>query len=125
MKEKLLSLCLVSFLSGCAGVPTQQEVANADYGVYPSSHESVVKNYYMMTLKDPASAQYQRVSNPQKTWLGNRIDGVTYGYLVCVTLNAKNSFGAYTGYQTDGLLIRNGKVAKYIEDGNWWGRQIC
>ncbi|MCW8878873.1 MAG: hypothetical protein OQK04_12170 [Kangiellaceae bacterium] len=48
-----------------------------------------------------------------------------YGYLVCVTYNAKNSYGAYSGYKTDGLLIKNGEVIQHVKGGEWGNIQIC
>jgi hypothetical protein len=124
MKIKYGAL-LAFTLSGCAGLPSQEEAARADYGSYPSSYESVVKKYFEYTLKDPDSVQYRGITSPKKWWLGNRIDGAKYGYLVCATSNAKNSFGAYTGYSTDALLIRNDTVIQFVSKGDWWGKPLC
>ncbi len=125
MRRKLLAVPCILFLAGCASLPTSEEMANADYGQYPSSHEEVVKDYLNMNLKDPTSVMYRNFTAPQKYYLGNRIDGVQYGYLVCATLNAKNSYGAYTGYKTDAILIRNNAVVQYVDNGEWWGKQLC
>jgi hypothetical protein len=112
-------------LVGCASLPTPEQSASADYGSYPENHESIVKGYYAQVLKDPESARYGTITTPQKYWLGNRFDGAKYGYLVCATLNAKNSYGGYVGNQTDGLLIRNGSIILKVEKGIWFGRAIC
>lgn len=91
------------------------EIHNADYGTYPNGHEQIIKNFYAGIMKDPSSVQYIRISQPRRRWSSDIISGITYGYIVCVTRNAKNSFGGYTGVQTDGLVIRNGVVVKLRE----------
>jgi hypothetical protein len=112
-------------VSGCVSLPTQQEAASADHGSYPSDYEQIAKDFYGNILKDPSSAQYRNIAAPKKAWLGDRFNGAKYGYIVCVTLNAKNSYGAYIGFQTDGLLIRNGVVIQYVAKGDWFGHQMC
>lgn len=124
MKHVLVAL-LVSLLAGCVSLPSQQEAATADHGAYPTDYVRIVHNYYDNILKDPSSAQYRAITTPVTGWVGDRFSGAKYGYIVCVTLNAKNSFGAYIGFQTDGLLIRNGAVIQYIQKGNWFGHQMC
>jgi len=120
---------MVALLAGCATTypnrPTAEQVAAADHGSYPSNYEDVVKAYYAGALKDPDSAKYRNISSPRKYWLSSERTGVTYGYLVCVTLNAKNSYGAYIGYQTDGMLIRNNSVLHYIPKANWFGTHLA
>jgi hypothetical protein len=112
-------------LIGCVAAPTQKEVDSADYGIYPSNYEAVVKEFYSNILKDPYSAEYRNITGPKKFWLSDRSKGSRYGYLVCVTINAKNSYGAYVGYKTDGLLIRNDSVIQYLEKGVWFAQQMC
>jgi len=100
-------------------------MARADYGTYPANYEAIVKGYFETTLKDPSSAQYRSVSPARQMALFTRFGERHYGYLTCVTYNAKNSFGAYTGYHTDGVLIRNGYVETYLPRGQWFGHQMC
>ena len=120
-----LFITVMAFLVGCAGLPTPEEIASADHGSYPNNYEDIVKSYFARILKDPYSVRYESISTPQRYWLANRLEGATYGYLVCVTLNAKNSYGAYIGYETDALIIRNGVVVKYIAKGRWGEKIIC
>ena len=125
---KLFSITAVLFLTlltGCASAPSQQEIASADYGSYPSNYESIVKGFYDNRLKDPNSVQYRTITGPRKFYLGNRFSGAQYGYLVCATYNAKNGFGAYTGFDTDGLLLKDGVVTKYLQHGQWGAQQMC
>ena len=124
MKTFTLTI-VIALLSGCASLPSTEQAESADYGSYPDNYESVVKAYYARVLKDPESIRYGNITSPQKYWLGSRFEGARYGYLVCASVNAKNSYGGYVGSRTDGLLIRNGSVILPVETGNWFGRQIC
>ena len=113
---RLVTLGLMAFTAGCATAPTQQQLSAADYGAYPTNYESIVKNFYAGALKDPDSAQYRLITPPQKYWVRAPLGGaVRYGYLVCATVNAKNSFGGYIGFQTQGLLIRESAVVHLFE----------
>ena len=122
---KLYFVFIAIAFSGCASLPTAEDASRADHGTYPVEYELIVKRYYERSLKDPESARYKGISVPKPYWLGNRLSGSEYGYLVCATLNAKNSYGAYVGYQTDGFLIKNGDIVKVVPKGNWFGKQIC
>ena len=64
-------------------------------------------SYLAQRLKDPQSAQitYGRVV---KGWM-YEAKGLQFGYLFSVTLNAKNSFGAYTGRRTTVYLLHDKK----------------
>ena len=112
----------------CASVqaPTDAQYAAADFGSFPSSYESIVRGYYASTLKDPDSAIFKTFSQPKQYWLGNRANPVgLYGYLVCATVNAKNSYGGYVGYKTDGFLIRNNLIVRYLKDGEYAAERLC
>lgn len=112
-------------VGGCATKPTQADLAQADFGDFPNDYETIVKSYYGEVLKDPGSVQYRNITHPKvyATW---GMGGPTrYGYLVCVTLNAKNSYGGYTGFQTDGILIRNDRVIQTMEKGTLYATRVC
>ncbi len=51
-----------------------------------------MKKYFNVTLKDPYSAVYDFSDAPKKARVFR-----TYGYACIVGVNAKNSFGGYTG----------------------------
>jgi len=127
MKLLLALLAAATLLTGCAQVqaPTQAQLDSADYGVEPQDYERVIRYFYQLRLRDPSSAQYQGWTKPVKYWYGTR-DTSTFGYLVCVSVNAKNAYGGYTGFQTDGHLIRNGVVVRYFERGYYGASgQVC
>jgi hypothetical protein len=89
----------------------------ADYGDYPKNYESIIKSYMELRLKDPEAAQYKFIKQPKKSWLHptfNASDSTfLYGYSLCVLINGKNSFGAYTGYSFNYFMIKNEEVIIY------------
>lgn len=121
MKTKLLAslfgLALVLALVGCVNVPRAQleaEVARIGYGDdLAPGYEEKVKAAMELRLKDPASAIY-RFGDPYKNWQtkaaidGGQLDKV--GWCVPVLINAKNSYGGYTGFQPYRVWFRDNRV---------------
>ena len=117
MKSILAFLAIATSVVGCAA-PTSQELAAADYGPYPDDHEQIIKNYMQSFLKDPESARYQFLNSPKSGW--NSLGGKKYGYIVCVNVNAKNSYGGYVGNRMSYFMINNGRVIDASHgDGNY------
>jgi hypothetical protein len=102
------------FIAGCASGPTPEQIARADYGEYPNDYENIVHAFFDRTLKDPGSLQLREVAVPTQAYL-SLFGHAAYGYKTCVTYNAKNGFGAYTGYTTEYLLIHNGVVIQNVD----------
>jgi len=100
------------FLAGCAFRPTHEELRNADYGRYPLEYERIIETRMFEILKDPSSAQYKFLGTPERAWLG--VGGRQFGYAVCVYINAKNSFGGYTGPRLNYFMIRNGSIIRHF-----------
>lgn len=94
--------------------PTEQELANADYGYAISQQEAQrqVRDFLSTRLKDPGSAQYQWGSVYQGWMRHARIHGagVVFGYILNVSINAKNSFGAYNGFKPYEFVFHNGSI---------------
>jgi len=119
MKNILVILFVVISLIGCAMPPTASELANADYGPYPNDYEQIIRAQLNMTLKDPESARINFLRQPQSGW--NGIGGtIKYGWFVCADINAKNSFGGYTGSKLTYFLIKNNAVVQTLvaDNGN-------
>ena len=123
--QKILILFGILYLSACAtgGGANPQDLASADYGAYPADYEAIIKNYFNTTLKDPFSAHYQ-FEKPFKAYLRNApiVGGQprVFGYMVYTAVNAKNSFGAYVGWKSYRLLIRNGVVVGAATSNPWF-----
>jgi hypothetical protein len=126
MKTILLALVVtLGFLGGCATTATIDPVAleTADYGSYPSDYQEAVKAYFQKKLKDPHSAQY-RFKEPYKAYIRETpIQGgkpTTFGYIVDVWVNAKNSFGGYTGENFHRVFIRNNVAIGTVSPNPWF-----
>ena len=118
---------------GCASAPTEEEIANADYGE-PVSYEdcaNVAKRFIANKMKDPESARFADFQC-YRGWQGNvPMAGVqaTYGYVFTGNVNAKNSFGGYTGYTPFGGVVRDEgfgpRVRRYCVVSNTDEYGIC
>lgn len=110
----LIPILFISLLSGCATTKlTQEQIDNGDYGPPPpSNYQEVIKELFYGVLKDPESARY-RFQEPYKGWItkapimGGGVD--RFGWFVKVGINAKNSYGGYTGEKTYTMFYKNGK----------------
>lgn len=107
---------LLLFSLGCAGVqkPTPEQLANADYGSYPADYKEITTQYISNILIEPYSAVFSNWRGPSKGWYGN-YQGSFFGYRVCVSVNAKNRMGGYTGSKLHFVVINNGRVI--VHDG--------
>lgn len=118
MKAPVLLFCTLS-VGLCAVRNLSAETKPADtqlYGPYPTNYKEIVTKWLETQLIDASSARIEWNGDPKPADLG--ADGEhLYGYLVNFTVNARNRFGAYTGKQTHGALIRDGKVTKGLGFG--------
>ncbi|QYY33554.1 hypothetical protein K2O51_31480 (plasmid) [Cupriavidus pinatubonensis] len=118
MRRAFAVLVAAVSLSGCALPPSESELAAADYGSYPMNYEEIIRDYMSSRLKDPFSAQYQFQNSPQRGFYG--LGGAQYGFVVCALINAKNSYGGYTGARPAYFMIRDGAVVNAtIGDGSY------
>lgn len=130
MKARRASLLLATTLSlaGCATltVPTQEQLATADYGPPPPSNTTeVIKQSLLNSLKDPDSLKDFSVFPSEKAWFridrgwigalgGKPAQEFVYCWRVPFQYNAKNSYGGYVGtqlyyqYYKDGELLGTG-----------------
>lgn len=104
------TLGLTAALSCCAATAPPPEVLSAlDYGPYPEDHETIVRNYLQGTLKDPESARLRLASRPDTRWQ-TLFGKLHYGWRVCYFVNAKNSYGGYTGEHLYYFIVRSRQV---------------
>ena len=117
------SLCL---LAACAVTQPSAQVSmktvrSENYGSYPKNYERQVRQYLNETLLDPGSAKI-RIGTPHKVFqiynpLANTYPPKTprelknnQYYVVCAEVNAKNTFGGYTGWQTKIYRFVGGRI---------------
>jgi hypothetical protein len=120
-KLNILVVILMLALSACASAPKNTYVhdmplaplnlKNANFGAYPSEVAYILKAWGEGLLKDPESARYSNISKPRKEYIYENRAPV-YGYSVCATVNAKNSYGGYVGNKRHWFFIRDGKVLR-------------
>lgn len=114
MKNRILILALSSILSGCLSPPSHQEMSSAHYGEIPGNYKELVKNFSDGMLKDPYSAKYM-MADPCKGWVREGIMASSggkpmYGWLIPYKVNAKNSYGGYTGFEPHIAFYHDGKI---------------
>jgi hypothetical protein len=116
---KIALVCGLVGLVGCASNPTGQELAAANYGteIEQSGCEARVKTVMEMYLKDPASATYKFGVCQKAGWNSVPIMGIPkqYGYELSAHINAKNSYGGYTGAKFYKFLIRDGVIIRKVQ----------
>ena len=109
-------LFLVMFLmSGCATVEIiPEENQSTEAGAYPENYKELVNQYFDNRLKEPYTAKFRFIEKParalQRFPSGPEGDNRHLGYLVYVDVNAKNSYGGYTGWEEFRFLIRDGQI---------------
>ncbi|MDP9706630.1 UNVERIFIED_ORG: hypothetical protein J2W64_003844 [Rahnella aquatilis] len=109
----MLIMTSVFITTGCAPKPPSQvEISSANYGSLPDDYQQQIKNYMASALKDPESARYT-FEQPFKAYsqdgsMASTSGGVIYGYASGVQVNAKNSYGGYTGNQLYVFMFSNG-----------------
>jgi hypothetical protein len=107
MKRPKLSLlaalavlaCGAGLNSGCYTTIDAAAVARADAGPVPADYAQQIDQWLRYNLKDYDSANIQ-LGEPAKDY-SNSLQGhnvITYGWMVAAQINAKNSFGGYTGF---------------------------
>lgn len=108
-------IAVAALVAGCASAPTTGEIAGFDYGPYPSAYQTVIQDYLRQRLKDPDSAQYQWERGPSQGW--DRYGRLNVGWRVCLQVNAKNSFGGYTGFRPYYFIINRDRIVR-VEAGD-------
>ena len=115
-------LCLMAYmLSGCASYTpptfykaTDAEIAAADIGSLPEDYQQLIKNHMQQILKDPESARYRFPKAPEKIahLKTNPNEPFKFYWRINYFVNAKNSYGGYTGEHEYAADIKNGAVVE-------------
>lgn len=106
----------------------QHELLVSKIQILPENWENLVKNSIANLLKDPDSAKYKFDGEPQLCGFSNKGkypsiysigSSPLIGFIGGVLINAKNSFGGYTGDEMWIYIISNGEI-KYITNNHRW-----
>lgn len=116
VKAALLTI-VFSISAGCVTAPRDvKTITDAEVGPYPADYQFTVQSYFEQVLKDPDSAQYQWPGKPFKGYARvNLGKDMLFGWVVPVIVNAKNSYGGYTGWKDHHVLVIYDKVAHHIQ----------
>lgn len=114
-----------ALLAGCVASPALIQAQTYDFGAAPTNAEDQIKRYFSRTLKDPMSATYE-FSEPFKgrcdvDWLDPSSE-FAIGWVVQTNVNAKNSYGGYTGAQPYAFFFAADQTMKKVVGGNKFGR---
>jgi hypothetical protein len=116
MKTLALSICVL-LVGAVTRVIAENPAPDASLcGPYPTNYKEIVMKWLNTQLLDAASARIEWNGDPKPADLGKNGQHL-YGYVVYFKVNARNQFGAYTGMQKHGTLIRNGEVVKGLGFG--------
>ncbi|MEZ4814321.1 MAG: hypothetical protein R3A80_03830 [Bdellovibrionota bacterium] len=112
--RRIFLIIIVGFMAGCSTSAklTETEAVSEDFGTVagcPTNYELTIKAELSKRLKDPESGQFKfGKCEKGKVFFGLVNGGTKFGYVVPVLLNAKNSFGGYTGFSLYYFLFRSG-----------------
>lgn len=114
MNRYVFLFALIVGLGGCASVPSVAEQAAADYGapIEQSEAQAAAEAHIKARLKDPMSAVFAWKPLYKGYLRGAPIVGreTIYGYLLDGTVNAKNSYGGYTGAKSYQVIFHDGVI---------------
>lgn len=130
--NKILLLSCLLLLNSCGIVyqsnmdKLKETATEADYGnPPPENYKKIVETYIRELLKDPDSGQFRNWKEPYRC-LYPSYDSMTMpklGWCNYVEVNAKNGFGAYTGFSLWQIRWSGEKIySHYQYHYNKWGQ---
>ncbi len=103
---------------GCASPPSAEQVATAEYGTAISQleAETAAKAYLRGIMKDPGSIQTGWAPVNKGFFTEAPLDGgrTYYGWQLIGSVNAKNSYGGYTGAREYRFVFHDGKIIAVV-----------
>lgn len=112
--RNVVLLGITLMLTGCGAAykvdPAQINAVNAGAQPAKDTITAMAENQIRLRLKDPDSAQFR--------WPNGFVAGAhqplmekpIYGWVTCGTVNAKNSYGGYTGPQAILIVVRESQI---------------
>jgi hypothetical protein len=111
MKKALILVALCAF-AGCSTQLSPQQFAGLEYGPPPENYQERIKSWFR--LRDPYSAVWT-FEPPRKGYYNPPFGKPTPGWIVAMTVNARNGFGGYVGEQPNRFFFYGGKMDKIDE----------
>ena len=113
MKKLFASIIAALILTGCYATipPTKEQLASANYGTVTfAQSEVLIRGFLENFLIDPQSAQLGITRAQLDHWAQDYSGKHYFGKLVGFEVNAKNSYGGYTGKKRYYAFIVNGQI---------------
>jgi hypothetical protein len=90
--------------------PPARDVEKATFGAQPVGLETVLREHILAALKDPESARIE-FQPARPTW-GRAVGhpDTIYGWEIIAMVNAKNSYGGYTGSKPWSFMLRDERL---------------
>ncbi len=112
---------LGGMLTGCA--PSAEQLAVADYGLRPSdtTAKAIAQSYISERLKDPESARI-RWGSIEQSWFRQMGGKTRFAWRLPASVNAKNSYGGYTGDKPWAFFFRGDQLVGIGEPYTHVGR---
>lgn len=104
-----------ALLAGCATAPSGEELRAAaanDPAPDVDAGIAMIEAHLRSKLKDPDSAQFTWPNPFVHGWYQRPFGQRYLGWITCGTVNAKNSYGGYTGRTAAIGVIRSGSVVE-------------
>src|SRR5689334_6594665 len=103
------ALFMITPVIGADQAPAPPPPSEATYGAYPHNYQEIITNWLNNALLDPNSFKVKWLGEPHPGDLNVSKTKQVSGFLVDFSINARNPFGAYTGFQKHTALIRDGQ----------------
>lgn len=122
----LLTVLSVQFYGCQVANPVITDPDTLDYGTALEPTFTVkIEGRLRAVLKDPDSAKVE-YGEPYRAWLktpwlaSRENKGVVYGYTVPTRINAKNSYGGYTGFLPYNFFFRDNQLLAWKDERGIW-----
>lgn len=120
--KRVVLLLMAVVLSGCGFAyninrdKLLESATEADFGPPPpANHEEIEKAFILESLKDPESARFKSIDKMNKTAIQSGFASPTpiLVWITGLSVNAKNSYGGYTGFQYYLFAWQNEKIIAF------------
>lgn len=112
---RLIAITLL--LSGCAATP-KFDPAKLDYGPEPKDPLEIVSHFEKRIAADPDAIKVRLDRKVTPFFTYNKFTGENPvpGWAVCYSVNGKNVYGGYVGFQRRFALIKDDAIIQYEVD---------
>lgn len=120
MFHRIFAIAATALLGACAGGYSNIQTSSAPSAAPPGEWRAMTLAHLRRSLKDPYSVRDAEIAAPYLA-AGPSLMPSGFGtpWIVCVSANSKNTFGAYAGKSPIVVLIYEGKVETSHENGAW------